>query len=200
VYVTTTTPPSDGIRAEITDWLVWPASRSQLRTKLRAWLLRRACRWQSAALQFACRMAERRRRDLREHDQRQRRRTRAVRREIAQRGDGCRAAANEDLVDEAEWFVTQVSAWWRRRATSRCAPRSRRRRVRDHRRCVTTASPTTPRREQRAASLLRRRAPHVVGRPRGRHLCIMDHRPRVLDDEQVERLRDLGRMVEAELE
>ena len=31
-------------------------------------------------------------------------------------------------------------------------------------------------------------------------LCIMDHRPRVLDDEQVERLRELGRMVEAELQ
>jgi len=31
-------------------------------------------------------------------------------------------------------------------------------------------------------------------------LCIMDHRPRVLDDDQIERLRDLGRMVEAELQ
>jgi len=31
-------------------------------------------------------------------------------------------------------------------------------------------------------------------------LCIMDQRPRVLDDEQLERLRQLGQMVEAELE
>jgi hypothetical protein len=31
-------------------------------------------------------------------------------------------------------------------------------------------------------------------------LCIMDNRPRVLDDDQIERLRQLGRMVEAELE
>jgi GAF domain-containing protein len=31
-------------------------------------------------------------------------------------------------------------------------------------------------------------------------LCIMDHRPRVLDDRQVDRLRDLGRLVEAELD
>jgi GAF domain-containing protein len=31
-------------------------------------------------------------------------------------------------------------------------------------------------------------------------LCIMDRRPRVLDDRQVERLRELGRMVEAELQ
>ncbi|TMK56887.1 MAG: GAF domain-containing protein, partial [Actinobacteria bacterium] len=31
-------------------------------------------------------------------------------------------------------------------------------------------------------------------------LCIMDHRPRALDDQQVERLRELGRVVEAELQ
>ena len=49
-YLTTATPPSNGIRPEITDWLVWPASLSHLRTKLRAWLMRRACRWQAAAL------------------------------------------------------------------------------------------------------------------------------------------------------
>ena len=49
-YVTTSTPPLNEIRPEITDWLVWPASQSQLRTKLRAWFLRRACRWQSAAV------------------------------------------------------------------------------------------------------------------------------------------------------
>jgi GAF domain-containing protein len=30
-------------------------------------------------------------------------------------------------------------------------------------------------------------------------LCIMDHRPRVLNEPQLERLRELGRMVEAEL-
>ena len=33
---------------EITDSLVWPASAGYIRTKLRAWLLRRACRWQAA--------------------------------------------------------------------------------------------------------------------------------------------------------
>jgi GAF domain-containing protein len=31
-------------------------------------------------------------------------------------------------------------------------------------------------------------------------LCIMDRRPRVLDEDQQERLRQLGQMVEAELE
>jgi GAF domain-containing protein len=31
-------------------------------------------------------------------------------------------------------------------------------------------------------------------------LCIMDHRPRVLNEPQLERLRELGRLVEAELD
>jgi ribonuclease BN (tRNA processing enzyme) len=34
----------------IVDWLVWPSSVGHIRTKLRAALLRRACRWQSAPL------------------------------------------------------------------------------------------------------------------------------------------------------
>jgi GAF domain-containing protein len=34
----------------ITEWVVWPASSFFLRTKLRAWLLRRSSRWQNAPL------------------------------------------------------------------------------------------------------------------------------------------------------
>ena len=34
----------------VTDWLVWPTSAGHLRTKLRAAVLRRACRWESAPL------------------------------------------------------------------------------------------------------------------------------------------------------
>jgi GAF domain-containing protein len=34
----------------ITEWVVWPASSFFLRTKLRAWLLRRSSRWQNASL------------------------------------------------------------------------------------------------------------------------------------------------------
>jgi phosphoribosyl 1,2-cyclic phosphodiesterase len=36
--------------ADVVDWLVWPSSVGHIRTKLRAALLRRACRWQSAPL------------------------------------------------------------------------------------------------------------------------------------------------------
>ncbi len=40
----------DSAETRITEWLVWPASPFFLRTKLRAWLLRRASRWQNAPL------------------------------------------------------------------------------------------------------------------------------------------------------
>jgi phosphoribosyl 1,2-cyclic phosphodiesterase/DNA-binding response OmpR family regulator len=39
---------SDADETRITEWLVWPASQFYIRTKLRAWLLRRASRWQNA--------------------------------------------------------------------------------------------------------------------------------------------------------
>jgi phosphoribosyl 1,2-cyclic phosphodiesterase len=42
-------PDWDG-DGSIVDWLVWPSSVGHVRTKLRAALLRRACRWQSAPL------------------------------------------------------------------------------------------------------------------------------------------------------
>lgn len=38
----------DAVETGITEWLVWPASEFLLRTKMRAWLLRRALRWQHA--------------------------------------------------------------------------------------------------------------------------------------------------------
>jgi phosphoribosyl 1,2-cyclic phosphodiesterase len=40
----------DAIETGITEWLVWPASQFFVRTKVRAWLLRRANRWVNAPL------------------------------------------------------------------------------------------------------------------------------------------------------
>lgn len=40
----------DALEVGITEWLVWPASAFFVRTKLRAWLLRRANKWQNAPL------------------------------------------------------------------------------------------------------------------------------------------------------
>ena len=40
----------DDEETSITEWLVWPASEFYLRTKVRAWLLRRVARWENAPL------------------------------------------------------------------------------------------------------------------------------------------------------
>ena len=40
----------DSLETRITEWLVWPASSFFVRTKLRAWLLRQANKWQNAPL------------------------------------------------------------------------------------------------------------------------------------------------------
>jgi GAF domain-containing protein len=42
--------PTSDLADVVTDWLVWPAGLGHLRTKLRAAVLRRACRWQCAPL------------------------------------------------------------------------------------------------------------------------------------------------------
>lgn len=42
--------PGDEREAGVCDWLVWPSSTAHIRSKLRAAVLRRACRWQNAPL------------------------------------------------------------------------------------------------------------------------------------------------------
>jgi phosphoribosyl 1,2-cyclic phosphodiesterase/DNA-binding response OmpR family regulator len=43
--------PHDNLAGvSISDWLVWPSSPGYVRTKLRAWLIRQACLWQNAPL------------------------------------------------------------------------------------------------------------------------------------------------------
>ena len=203
VYVTTVTPPRHEIRPEITDWLVWPASQSHLRTKLRAWLLRRACRWQAAALPAS--EAERLAAlwDLgildTEPEDRFDRFT-----EVA-----CSTfdvpIALVSLVDaERQWFKSHhgLDVTETHRDASMCAHAI----LTDDVFVVTDAL-----RDDRFAD-----NPYVARDPRLRFyagvplsvaggecvgtLCIMDHRPRVLNEPQLERLRELGRMVEAELD
>jgi len=43
-------PRDDLAGVSISDWLVWPSSPGYVRTKLRAWLIRQACLWQNAPL------------------------------------------------------------------------------------------------------------------------------------------------------
>jgi len=202
-YLTTTPPPASGIRPEITDWLVWPASQSHLRTKLRAWLLRRACRWQAAALPAdeSERLAALWNLGILDTEPEARfdRYT-----EVA-----CSTfdvpIALVSLVDEdRQWFKSHAGLPIDHspRDESMCAHAI----LRDDTFVITDAlnddrfadNPhvrTGARLRFYAGVPLTLSDGHRVGT-----LCIMDHRPRVLDDAQIERLEQLGRMVEADLE
>jgi phosphoribosyl 1,2-cyclic phosphodiesterase/DNA-binding response OmpR family regulator len=201
-YLTTTTPPSRAIRPEITDWLVWPASQSQLRTKLRAWLLRRACRWQSAALPSTEDERVIALWDLGILDT-----------EPEARFDRFTdvACSTFDVPIALVTFVDAERQWFKShhgidisetpRDESMCAHAILGTDVfvitdalRDDRFADNPYVARGPRLRFYAGVPLTLSGGHRVGT-----LCIMDHRPRVLDDSQVERLRDLGRMVEAEL-
>lgn len=50
VLAVTRRHPASTVPGVVTDWLVWPAGVGHVRTKLRAAVLRRACRWQCAPL------------------------------------------------------------------------------------------------------------------------------------------------------
>jgi phosphoribosyl 1,2-cyclic phosphodiesterase len=203
VYVTTTTPPTNGIRPEITDWLVWPATQSHLRTKLRAWLLRRACRWQAAALpnNEAERLAALW--DLgildTEPEDRFDRFT-----EVACSTFDVPIALMTLVDEDRQWFKSHAGLDVREtpRDESMCAHAI----LGDDVFVITDAidddrfadNPHVAR-----GARLRFYAGVPITSPDGHHvgtLCIMDNRPRFFDDDQIERLRQLGRMVEAELE
>jgi phosphoribosyl 1,2-cyclic phosphodiesterase len=201
--LTTTTPPTNAIRPEITDWLVWPASQAHLRTKLRAWFLRRACRWRSAAL------------PLNESE-----RVSALWNlgildtEPEARFDRYTAVARSafdvpialvSFVDaDRQWFKSHngVDVAETPRDESMCAHAILDSDVfvitdalDDDRFADNPAVARGPRLRFYAGVPLTLSDGHRVGT-----LCIMDHRPRVLEDLQVQRLRALGRMVEAELQ
>jgi phosphoribosyl 1,2-cyclic phosphodiesterase len=201
-YVTTTTPPRNEIRPEITDWLVWPASQSHLRTKLRAWLLRRACRWQAAALPTSEPERLAALWDLGILDTEPEARFDRYTEVACSTFDVPMALVS--LVDaERQWFKSHygIDVTETHRDASMCAHAI----LGDDVFVVTDAL-----RDERFAD-----NPYVARDPRLRFyagvplattegycvgtLCIMDHRPRVLNEPQLERLRDLGRMVEAEL-
>jgi phosphoribosyl 1,2-cyclic phosphodiesterase len=202
-YVTTETPPSNDIRPEITDWLVWPASQSHLRTKLRAWFLRRACRWQSAAL--PANESERLAAlwDLgildTEPDARFDRFT-----EVACSTFDVPMSLLTFVDEDRQWFKSHpgVPVSETHRDESMCAHA-----ILGDDVFVITDTLHDDRFAENPNVARGARLRFYAGVPLtladGHHvgtLCIMDHRPRVLDDDQIERLRQLGQMVEAELE
>jgi len=201
-YVTTETPPTNAIRPEITDWLVWPASQSHLRTKLRAWFLRRACRWQSAAL--PANEAERLAAlwDLgildTESDARFDRFT-----EVACSTFDVPMSLLTFVDEDRQWFKSHpgVPVSETHRDESMCAHAILGNDVFQ----VTDALQDdrfaeNPNIARGARVRFYAGVPITVDDQHVGSLCIMDHRPRVLDRDELERLRQLGHMVEAELE
>jgi phosphoribosyl 1,2-cyclic phosphodiesterase len=202
VYVSTFTPPRYEIRPEITDWLVWPASQSHLRTKLRAWLFRRACRWQAAALPASEPERLVALWNLGILDTEPEARFDRLTEVAATTFDV--PVALVSLVDaERQWFKSHygIDLVETHRDMSMCAHAILGDDIfvvtdalRDDRFADNPAVAGDPRLRFYAGVPLAPSGGHCVGT-----LCIMDHRPRVLNEPQLERLRELGRVVEAEL-
>jgi phosphoribosyl 1,2-cyclic phosphodiesterase len=201
-YVTRKPPPSTPNRPEITDWLVWPATQAHLRTKLRSWLLRRACRWQAAALPLDETERLNALRNLgildTEPEARFDRYT-----EMACSTFDVPIALITIVDADRQWFKSYRGIDIREtpRDQSMCAHAI----LQDDIFTITDTftddrfadNPTVlgPHLRFYAGVPLTLPDGHKVGT-----LCIVDHHPRVLNHDELERLRQLGQMVEAELE
>jgi CheY-like chemotaxis protein len=194
---------SEGTRVGVTDWLVEPLSEAYVRTRIRARLLRAACRWQCAP---ATDDEPARLRSLRE--------TGLLDTPPEERFDRVtRIAAGlfgvpivlVSLVDEnRQWFKSRhgLDAAETPRDQAFCAHAI-------HRDDVMLVPDALQ--DERFAD-----NPLVVGEPHVRFyagcpltladgsrigtLCLIDHRARDLNDAQIELLRDMGRLVEREID
>ncbi len=205
VFVVTTSHPHPTSRAAefATDWLVWPTTLAHVRTKLRAWILRRACHWQSAPLPPD---EERRLESLRKLG--------VLDTKPEERFDhftdlACSAfdmpIALVSLIDaERQWFKSArgVDAIETSRDVAICAHAI----LHDD----VLQVPDALEDPRFAENPLVGREPGMrfyAGVPltlsdgsRVGTLCVIDHRPRLLNQEQLELLREMGRSVTAELE
>jgi len=181
---------------------VWPASQSHLRTKLRAWLFRRACRWQAAALPASEpeRLVALWNLGILDTDPEARfdRLT-----EVAATTFDVPIALVSLVDADRQWFKSHhgIDLVETHRDMSMCAHAILGNDVfvvtdalRDERFAENPAVARDPRLRFYAGVPLAPSGGPCVGT-----LCIIDHRPRLLNEPQLERLRELGRMVEAEL-
>jgi ribonuclease BN (tRNA processing enzyme)/CheY-like chemotaxis protein len=193
----------DAIETGITEWLVWPSSSSYVRTKLQAWHLRRSARWQRAEptadedTRLAALHA------LGVLDTAAEDRFDRLTREIAEALDV--PVALVSLVDrDRQWFKSRFGTEIVEspRDTSICAhaihggdilevPDA----LADDRFADNPIVRGEPRIRFYAGMPLRLSDGSAVGT-----LCVVDHRPRQLNDAQLAELRRVGRMVTAELE
>jgi GAF domain-containing protein len=189
--------------AGITDWLIWPFSEEYARARIRAWVLREACRWRSAPVPQD---EERRLRALQQ--------TGLLDTEAEERFDRYTRIATAlfdvpiamvSLVDrDRQWYKSRVGTDTRETGRDRafCAHVI----LGDEVMQVPDALV-----DDRFAD-----SPLVTGEPRIRFyagaplslgdgsavgtLCVIDHRARNLDEGQLRLLSDLAKLVERELQ
>jgi phosphoribosyl 1,2-cyclic phosphodiesterase/GAF domain-containing protein len=193
----------DAIGARVTDWLVWPASPVHVRTKLRAWVLRHACQWQSAPLP-----ADEARRVDALHG------LHLLDTDPEERFDRVTAAASA-LFDVPLALVTLVDAdrqWFKSHHGTEVTETARDLSVCAHTILgddvlVVPDALTDPRFADNPLVQHPPRLRFYAGVPltladgtRVGALCILDHRPRMLDRSELDELRQLGKLVETELE
>jgi phosphoribosyl 1,2-cyclic phosphodiesterase len=191
------------ISESVSDWVVWPCSVAQLRTKLRAAMLRRASRWLAAPLPAD---EEKRLRTLRslqvldtEPEDRFDRYA-----ELARQATSTPIALVTLVDEDRQWFKSRLGSdvVESHRDESFCAhailgddvfqvPD-----VLEDPRFADNPAVTGPMRVRFYAGV-----PLVLADgSRVGTLCVADHRPRILDDDQLAELRRLAALVVAELE
>jgi phosphoribosyl 1,2-cyclic phosphodiesterase/DNA-binding response OmpR family regulator len=198
-------PAEQQLEAEagITDWLIWPFSETYARTRIRAWLLGEACRWKPAPLPPD---EDERLRALQESgllDTAAEERFDRLTRITAALFDV--PVALVSLVDrERQWFKsrTGIDATETARESAFCAhailgddvlqvPDA----LQDDRFADNPLVTSEPRvRFYAGAPLMLKNGTHAGT------LCVIDHRARNLDDNQLQLLRDLAKLVEREFQ
>jgi phosphoribosyl 1,2-cyclic phosphodiesterase len=188
---------------DLAEWLVWPSTLGYVRTKLRAWLLRHACRWQNAPLPAD---EERRLQSLRD--------LQVLDTEPEPRFDRITRLASTTL-DVPVALVSLVDAdrqWFKSRIGLNVAESPR-----DTALCAhailgegVMQVPDTLADERFADNPLVAHDPRVrfyAGAPltlsngtKAGTLCVIDYRPRLLDEAQVAELSRFARLVTDELE
>ncbi len=192
-----------GDAVAITDVLEWPATPGYVRTKLRAWLLRRACRWQTAPLPHdeAARLRALRDLEVLDTDPEPRfdRYT-----DLASSTFDVPVALITLIDEDRQWFKSRhgVDVAETPRDMAVCAytilgsgvfqvPDA----FADPRFADNPLVATGPRFRFYAGAPLT-----LANGTRAGTLCVVDHRPRLLDDDQLAELVHLAALVTAELE
>jgi phosphoribosyl 1,2-cyclic phosphodiesterase/DNA-binding response OmpR family regulator len=192
----------DGSKAGVTDWLIQPFSPEYARTRVRAWLMRSACRWMRAPMPEDEDRRIKRLKELQILDTEAEERFDIITRIAANVFDVPIALVS--LVDQERlWFKSRfgLSIMETPRDQAFCAHA-----ILDTDVTIVRDTLLDPRFTDN---------PLVIGEPRIRFyagypltlpdgsspgtLCLIDTRPRDLDEVKIDLLRELGRMVEREL-